>query len=120
MDRTLIVQLLLIAGLSTVVLSFLRNRNTARIQAGKKLLFGLFVIACIASVANPEMLTSVANAVGVGRGADLVLYGLVVAFAFVSLNTYLKFKDMEARVTVLARQLAISQAVPPNQMRNAD
>ena len=120
MDRILIVQLLLIAGLAAVVLSFLRNRNTVRIQAGKKLLFALFVLACIASVANPEMLTSVANSVGVGRGADLVLYGLVVAFAFVSLNTYLKFKDMEAKMTVLARQLAIAQAVHPDQRQHND
>lgn len=120
MDRTLIVQLLLIAGIAAVVLSFLRNRNAARIQAGKKVLFALFVVACIASVAQPEMLTRIANAVGVGRGADLVLYALVVAFAFVSLNTYLKFKDMEARVTVLARQLAISQATVPGGPRDED
>lgn len=113
MDRTVIVQLLLVAGIALVVLSFLRNRNAARVQAGKKLLFALFVIACIASVARPEMLTAVANSVGVGRGADLVLYALVVAFAFVSLNTYLKFKDMEARMTVLARHIALAEAVPP-------
>lgn len=111
MNSTFIIQFLLVAGMALVVLSFLRNRNAARIQAGKKLIFALFVVACIVSVALPEMLTRVANAVGVGRGADLLLYAVVVAFAFVSLNTYLKFKDFEARVTVLARKLAIAEAL---------
>lgn len=106
--RTLIIQLLLIIGIVGVVASFLRNRNAARFQAGKKLLLVLFTLACVASVIWPNALTAVANAVGVGRGADLVLYALVVAFAFVSLNTYLKFKDVEARLTRLARAIAIA------------
>jgi len=111
MNRTVIIQLLLILGILGVLVSFLRNRNAARFQAGKKLLLGLFALACIASVIWPQALTAVAQAVGVGRGADLVLYALVVAFAFVSVNTYLKFKDMETRMTRLARAVAIEDAV---------
>ncbi|MEO6713326.1 MAG: DUF2304 domain-containing protein [Mycobacteriales bacterium] len=111
MGSTAIIQLLLVLGVALTVLSFLRNRNAMRFQAGKKLLFALFTLGCVASIVNPELLTRIANKVGVGRGADLVLYALVVAFAFVSLNTYLKFKDVEARMTLLARRLAIAQAV---------
>lgn len=117
MNRTVIIQLLLILGIVGVVASFLRNRNAARFQAGKKLLLAVFAVACIVSVMWPQLLTAVARAVGVGRGADLVLYALVVAFAFVSLNTYLKFKDMEARLTQLARAIAIEQAVSARESR---
>lgn len=110
MGRTAIIQLLLVLGIVGVVVSFLRNRNAMRFQAGKKVLFAIFTLGCVVSIFRPTLLTRIANWVGVGRGADLVLYMLVVAFAFVALNTYLKFKDLEARLTILARQLALSEA----------
>lgn len=120
MNRTVIIQLLLISGIVAVVVSFLRNRNAARFQAGKKLLLVLFAVVCVVSVIWPQLLTAVARAVGVGRGADLVLYALVVAFAFVSLNTYLKFKDVEARLTRLARAVAIEEALAARAQHDDD
>jgi hypothetical protein len=42
-----------------------------------------------------------------------VLYGLVVAFAFATINTYLRFKELELRYARLARAIAISGAEPP-------
>lgn len=106
----MIIQLLLVLGIAVTVVSFLRNRNTMRFQAAKKILFGVFVLGCLVSVAWPDLLTRIANAVGVGRGADLILYALVVAFVFVSLNTYLKFRDLQDRNTQLTRHLAILEA----------
>ena len=64
----------------------------------------------VVSVANPEITNSLADLVGVGRGADLLLYVTVLGFLFVAVNTYLKFKDYDARLTRLARSLAIEQA----------
>lgn len=106
----MLIQILLVAAIAVVIISSLRNRNAMRLQAGKKVLFGLFVVGCIAAVVYPQGMTTVANWVGVGRGTDLVLYGMVVAFLFVSLNTYLKFRDYEARLTRLARRVAIAEA----------
>lgn len=37
------------------------------------------------------MWTKIAQKVGVGRGADLVLYALVVAFLSFTVTTYLRF-----------------------------
>ena len=116
----MIIQLLLVLGIVVLIVSFLRNRNTMRFQAGKKVLFGAFVVLCILSVIQPELLSAIANAIGVGRGADLLLYLLVVAFAFVALNTYLKFKDMEERLTLLARRVAITEAMSREARLNRD
>lgn len=90
--------------------SALRNRNTVRFQAGKKLLLLLFIVLLVVAVAQPDRVTEVANALGVGRGADLVLYVLVMAFLFVVLNVYFKFKDADVRETRLVRALAIAEA----------
>ena len=61
----------------------------------------------------PVCRSSLDAVLGVGRGTDLLLYMLVVVFAFFSLNTYLRFKDTERRLTKLARAMAIRDAVAP-------
>lgn len=106
----MLIQYVLIAGVALVLVSFLRNRNAMRFQAGKKILLGLSVIACLVFIARPGLLSTVAGWLGVGRGADLLLYALIIAFAFVAINTYLKFKDYEQRLAVVVRKLAISEA----------
>lgn len=61
------------------------------------------------------MWTKIAQKVGVGRGADLVLYALVVAFLSFTVTTYLRFRDLETNYTRLARRIALSDApAPPN------
>lgn len=104
------IKLLLLAALALALGSALRNRNTVRFQAGKKVMLLLFVLLAVAAVVRPDLVTTIANAVGVGRGSDLLLYILVMAFLFVVLNVYLKFKDADAREADLVRVLAIAEA----------
>ena len=113
------VQVLLLLGVGLLLVVFLRGRNTMPFQAGKKLLLGLFVLVFAVAVVFPDTLTAVANVLGVGRGADLLLYALVVAFFFVALNTYLKFRDLELRNTRLARRIAIMEAARRRDQRLA-
>jgi hypothetical protein len=48
--------------------------------------------------------------VGVGRGADLVLYALVVTFMLVSVVLFRRLEQLERRYTQLARTLAVQEA----------
>jgi hypothetical protein len=105
------IKLLLGAGLLIVAVSMLRNRNTLRFQAGKKILLGGFALLALAAVVFPDRLNDLAKRVGVGRGADLLLYLLIVAFLFVAMNTYLKFKDYDIVLTRLSRRLAVDEAL---------
>jgi len=105
------IKLLLVVGLVIVAVSMLRNRNTMRFRAGKKLLLAGFAVLAVLAVAFPDWLNDVAKSVGVGRGADLLLYLLIVAFLFVALNTYLKFKDYDTVLTQLTRRIAIDEAL---------
>lgn len=104
------IKIVLGVGLFVVVVSAIRNRNTMRFRAWKKLMFAFFALLAIAFVVFPDISNDMAQAVGVGRGADLLLYLLVVAFLFVSVNTYLKFRDYDDVITKLARRLAIEEA----------
>ncbi|WP_431473770.1 DUF2304 domain-containing protein [Ornithinimicrobium sp. W1665] len=59
----------------------------------------------------PRLLTQVAQFLGVGRGADLLLYGLTVVFLGYVASSYRRMRQMEQQVTTLARELALRAAV---------
>ena len=54
-----------------------------------------------------------AHLVGVGRGTDLLLYGLIVAFLGYTVTSYLRFRLIERRLTELTRQIALDEVGPP-------
>ena len=104
------IKVLLVLGIVAVAISMLRNRNATRFRAGKKLLLAGFTVLAVLAVVFPDASNDAAKAVGVGRGADLLLYLLILAFLFVALNTYLKFKDYDLVITQLSRRIALEEA----------
>ena len=107
------IQGLLIASIVALVVYLLRSRRSAQSQAWIKVAFVLFVLAGVYAVLRPNDTTVVAHWLGVDRGTDLMLYALIVAFSFSTLNTYLRFKDLELRYARLARAVALEGAQPP-------
>lgn len=106
----MIIQYALIGLMFGVLLYFLSNRNSMRVRAWKRIaLIALIAVGMIA-VLSPESTNQVAHFLGIGRGADLLLYLTVVAFVFVSLNVYLKFRDLEHDLAQIARSVAILDA----------
>jgi small membrane protein len=93
----------------------LRSRGNARSKAWVKVGYVLFVIASIYENIRPDDTTIVANWVGVTRGADLITYMLIIAFAFTTLSTYMRFKDIELKYARLARAVALQNARVPEQ-----
>lgn len=62
------------------------------------------------AVLFPGLVTSVAKLVGVGRGADLVLYVVAVVVMYLVVNTHLRMRDLERSITELVRQQALDTA----------
>ncbi|WP_403024029.1 DUF2304 domain-containing protein [Salinibacterium sp. GXW1014] len=85
-----------------------------RHQAIRRVALMLFILAAASSVFVPGIWTWMAQLVGVGRGADLLLYLLVLTFLGFVATTYRHFRSLETRVTLLARELALSQSPPPH------
>lgn len=109
----MIIQYLLIVAVILAMLLFLRQHGTTRGRASNRIAFVLFIAFGIFAVVDPNAVTDIAKLVGVGRGTDLLLYGLVVVFTFVVINTYLRFRDWELRQARLARAVALSNAEAP-------
>lgn len=103
----ILIQVLLIIAILALSVRFLASGNSVKTQAGKKIMLLVFTLIAIVCVLWPDVLSNVAHFLGVGRGADLLLYGLTVAFIFVQLNNYLKEKDEKKKLVALARKVAI-------------
>jgi hypothetical protein len=106
----MIIQYALIALMLSVLVHFLANRNSTGVRAWKRVALLILVALGVLAVLNPEASNRLAHLVGVGRGADMLLYLTVVAFVFVSLNVYLKFRDLESRLTEVGRAVALLEA----------
>lgn len=105
-----LIQVVLVAAILGVALLLNRTTADSRHQAIRRLLLLGFVIAAVISVAVPSVLSRLAAFVGVGRGTDLLLYALVIAFLSYIATSLRRTRQLTARITVLARELALAQA----------
>ena len=100
----MMIRILLLAGLAAIGwLVFLRrNKMPFHIVT----VFGLVILGAVAVVV-PETADNVAHFVGVGRGADFVMYVSIISIFFVLVHYYTKFVELQRQVTELTRELAI-------------
>jgi small membrane protein len=102
-----IVMLPLVAAMIlAVAVAMARRRMTGRVGSAWLALW----IAAAISIANPDVLVWLAHVLGIGRGADLVLY-LSILFSFAAFFiTYLRFRRVDEQLTKIVRHLAIRDA----------
>lgn len=106
----MIIKIILVVAIVLLAFSFIKNHSTAKIRASKKLGILLLFLFAVVTVIFPEATNFLAHQVGVGRGADLLLYALTVSFFTFVINQYLKNKQEEQRLVKLARKLALLEA----------
>jgi hypothetical protein len=113
------VQVLLLLAILAVLLILIRRGHTVRGRAFKRLAFVAFLVATVYAILRPRDVTWVANRIGVGRGTDLLLYCLAMAFFAWAVNTYVRFRNLEARFAELVRAVALQNAQPPAEIAPA-
>jgi hypothetical protein len=106
-------QALLIVSIVLILVYLLRSRRSPQAKAWVKIGFILFVVAAIYAIVRPDDTTVVAHWLGIGRGADLLEYAFIMAFLFVTISAYMRFKDLELRYARLARAIALEGARAP-------
>lgn len=100
-----IIVAILIASIS------LTQRVTHFGKAWKKTFLVLLAVGMVVAVVFPQITNFIANFVGIGRGADLLLYVTVLAFIIYVLNNYLNQQDQRDATYRLARKLAVIEAL---------
>ncbi|MDQ0865977.1 DUF2304 domain-containing protein [Arthrobacter globiformis] len=109
----IIVQVALVLAVIIVSLALMRGGSNARHLAIRRIMLVLFAFLAALSIFFPELLTRVARLLGIGRGTDLVLYGLIVSFLVFMATTYQRFRHMESTLTKLSRRIALDETPPP-------
>lgn len=113
----MLIQIVLLLAVLGLLFVFVRSSGAVYVQASKRIALVLFAIANIYAVMRPDDLTTIARMLGVGRGTDLVLYALVVAFMAGMFSFYQRFRVVDRRYTELARTVAIREAELVNRER---
>ena len=106
---SLIQPFLLLFVLAGALVGFVRFRSAS---LERILVLLLTVMACI-FVVYPGATTWIANRLGVGRGADLLLYVITIMFFFFFLLTYSRFLHVERVLTKIVRELALNNELVP-------
>lgn len=105
----IILQIVVVVVAFSLLFFALGNRTHAG-RAGKKLALCFLAIAMCVAVIFPQTTTEVAHLVGVGRGADLLLYILTLVFIGYVLNNYLHQQKDKDVIFRLARKVALLEA----------
>lgn len=101
------IKLILILALTALGVYIVKRMGTIHMMAWKRIAFLAFILFGIVSVIYPSIIDSLAKEIGIGRGADLLLYLMVIAFLFVTINFYLKFRKLELRQNKIISRIAI-------------
>lgn len=116
----IVVQLVLVIAVVLVSLALMRGGSNARHLAIRRIMLVLFSCVAVLSIFVPELLTWVARMLGIGRGTDLVLYGLIVSFLVFMATTYQRFRQMESMMTKLSRRIALDEVAAPGSVTSGE
>jgi len=99
-----------------VLLAWATLRAAARGGIRKRIAtFWLLIWSAVAVAALwPRSTLIVARALGIGRGADLVMYSSVLAMLIGFFYIYTRFRRMDRALTLLVRRLAVDNPVLPD------
>lgn len=67
-------------------------------------------LAAGVAIYRPELTIRVAAVLGIGRGADLILYVLVISYLLSLWYVYNRFRKLESQLTEIVRYLAVRDA----------
>ena len=109
-----LIQLFIIAFALFVVTRVLKEFKRGGLTLAWLLFWMVFWIAVGTVVVLPQTTDVVARFVGVGRGADLILYLSVIGLFFLVFKIFAKVETVEQEITRLVRKLAIEEAEDNN------
>jgi len=86
-----------------------RNRIAGRVALAWSLLW----IAAIVAIARPQLTVTIANALGIARGADLVFYLAILGMLVGFFAVFVRMRRFETEMTRVVRELALRAPSEP-------
>lgn len=103
-----ILSLILLAAFSV---TWRRAKQDAIRRSEAVMWSAIWIVAAIV-IWQPGVTTVIANFVGIGRGADLVLYASVIALLILVFQLHVAHDRLERKLTELVRQQALRDLPP--------
>ncbi|RNM14112.1 DUF2304 domain-containing protein [Nocardioides pocheonensis] len=110
----MIIKILLILGALGFGVLILRDSMPSHHQLLRRAIGLVVVFLGILAVLFPDSTNTVAHAVGVSRGADLLFYTSVMVFLYNAVSASQRMHRLEQQIAVLTRELAITRAEDPD------
>lgn len=107
----MLIKVILLVAITVTVALAVRTPSGARHLALRRIAILVFAMLAVLSVLFPETWNRAASVVGVGRGTDLLLYGFIAVFLVSLVTSYRRFRDLEQRLTLLARRIAVDEVL---------
>lgn len=90
------------------VVGRLRSKDLSK--RGAALWIGFWLAAFVVILVPQHLIYTVAQLVGVGRGADLVVYSAIVLIFFIVFRLMVKQERLNRQLTELTRQIALNES----------
>lgn len=102
------VKILIVLAILLTARFIMKPVKSAQHLAMRRLMMMIFVGFAIVAALFPALLSHVATWIGIGRGSDLLLYGLTIAFFSTVVTAYRRDAATEKKLTLLARTIALT------------
>jgi hypothetical protein len=103
-------QIILVLALLGIAVYLLRSTPSPRHLAIRRLVMLVGILAGIVVIIWPDLLTVIAQLVGIGRGADLLFYVAIIVGLLYIVNEYKRSVRLARLNTRLAREITLTEA----------
>lgn len=103
-------QLVVLPLIAAMLIVSLRNLVKAPARRLAALFWVGLWLATFVAVLAPDATTRLARAIGIGRGADLLVYSAVLAFSAGFYVVTVRLRQVSREITVLTREVALLAA----------
>jgi len=103
----LLIQIILVAIIASIISHSLLRFKKGDLDFKRLSLWVVFWLAAAVAVIWPDLTVLVANYVGIGRGADLVVYVSLVVLFYILFRLLIRIEKLEKNLTKLVRQRAL-------------
>jgi hypothetical protein len=97
---------LLVFVISRVVLRWRDHSLSTRESIFWVFVFGGILVVLLV----PRVSVNLAHFLGIGRGSDMIVYGSVVLLYYLVFRIYVSLENIEHKLTVLVREIALAQS----------
>lgn len=104
-----IIQLLLVAFVAFALLGTVSRFRRGNLTALQLLIWSFLWVAVGVVAVRPETTSILARYVGVGRGADLIVYLALLGIFYLQFRMFAKLETLEREITNIVRQDAIDK-----------